>query len=143
MKYVVDTCTFNKLIDGEIEPESLPNDGEFIASHIQVDELNKTMDKDRRARLFLRFTTMVDEVVSTETGVYDVSRYDHSKFSDGIMYGKLKSELDVLNHQKRNNPMDVLILEIAIKNRCRLLTTDTDLARVARANGCIVAGWKG
>jgi len=42
MKYVVDASIINKVVDEKIDPSELPTDGEFIASHIQIDELNKT-----------------------------------------------------------------------------------------------------
>jgi hypothetical protein len=142
MKYVVDTCIFNKLIDGEMEPESLPKDGDFIASHIQIEELNKTRDEERRARLFLRFSMIVREVVPTETAIFGISRFDHCKLADGNLYGKLKAELDALNRSKTSNSMDALIAEIAIKNGYRLLTADYHLQKVATNNGCDVLYWE-
>jgi len=57
MKYVVDTSIINRLVDKMIPPEDLPNDGDFIATHVQIDELNKTKDEERRARLLIKFST--------------------------------------------------------------------------------------
>ena len=116
MKYVVDTCIFNKLVHGVIEPDQLPRDGEFIATHVQVDELNKTKDEERRARLFLKFATIAPDIVPTETVVAGVSRFGHGKLSDGITYDALKKGLDMLNGGKANNSRDALIAEVAIKN---------------------------
>ena len=79
MRYIVDTCIINKLVDGLIEPEELPSYGDFVASHIQIDELNKTKDEDRRARLFLKFAKTIDNVVPTETTLLGMSRLGESR----------------------------------------------------------------
>lgn len=38
--------------------DDLPSEGEFVTTHVQIDEINNTLDKERRARLFLQFTIM-------------------------------------------------------------------------------------
>src|SRR4029077_12365664 len=50
MKYLVDTSVFNWLADGWIQSENLPPDGCFAITHIQIDEINRVRDEDRRAR---------------------------------------------------------------------------------------------
>jgi hypothetical protein len=47
MKYVVDTSLINRLVDGSIHADELPKDGSFVASHIQIDELNRTKNGKR------------------------------------------------------------------------------------------------
>ena len=142
MKYVVDTCIINKLIDGKIDPANLPNNGDFIASHIQIDELNNTKDVERRAKLFLKFTKVIHEVVPTESFVLGISRFSESKFDDVNMYTSIKTNLDSLNNGKKNNPMDALIAEIAIKNKYTLLTTDKDLKEVVERLSGKVRYWQ-
>ena len=142
MKYVVDTCILNKLVDGVLAPDQLPTDGEFVASHIQIDELNRTKDEEKRAQLFLMFATTVEEVVPTETFVIGVSRIGHGKLSDGDLFERLRNELNQLNGEKRNNTMDALIAEIAINNGYTLLTADYHLHKVAKNNGCNVLYWQ-
>jgi len=78
MKYLVDTNIVNWLIDGKIDNATLPSDGQFIATHIQIDEINKTSDEERRARLFLTLAQSLSGLVQTETAVADVSRFDFS-----------------------------------------------------------------
>ena len=138
MKYVVDTCIINKLVDGVLSTGDLPGDGEFVATHVQVDELNRTSNPERRAQLLLKFTTIVDDMVTTESAVFSVSRFDHCKFSDGTRYDILKADLDSVNHSKANNAQDVLIAEVAVANGYTLLTADYDLAKVAEKHGCKV-----
>jgi predicted nucleic acid-binding protein len=138
MNYVVDTNIINRLVDGTIQPEDLPNDGQFIATHVQIDELNKTPDQERRARLFIKFATTVDDVVPTESLVVGISRIGLSKVSDGKTYSSLRTALDARNKGKPNNGQDSLIAEVAIKRGCVLLTADSDLAEVVENHGCKV-----
>ena len=74
MKCVVETSSFNRLIDGPLSTGDISADAELVATHVQIDELNKTRDDERRARLLLRFATTVDSVIPTESTVLDVSR---------------------------------------------------------------------
>jgi len=142
MKYVVDTSVINKLVDGLIQPEDLPDDGEFVASHIQIDELNRTSDEDRRAKLFLKFARTIDELVPTESFVLGVSRLGEGKLGDGAAYSSVKSQLDALNGGKANNSMDALIAEVAIRNGFTLLTADYHLKQVSEAYGAKVRHWQ-
>jgi predicted nucleic acid-binding protein len=121
-----------------IDTEDIPPDAELVATHVQVDELNKTRDEDRRARLFLRFVTTVGSIVPTESTVLDVSRLDYSKLGDGVLYARVKADLDSLNKGKPNNSQDALIAEVAIANGYTLLTADRDLSVVAQKHGCTV-----
>lgn len=135
MKCVVDTNIFNRLVDGSLSTDDLPADAELVATHIQIDELNRTRDEERRAKLFLRFATTVDSLVPTESFVLGISRLDHGKLSDGTRYERLKTELDAKNKGKANNAQDALIAEVAIVNRFTLLTADKDLAKVTEMHG--------
>lgn len=135
MSYVVDTSIFGKLIDGLIRVEDLPSDGPYIATHVQIDELNNTKDSERRARLFLKFAEVRPQMVPTESFVFDVSRWDQGKWSDGKLFEKLKRDLDALNKSRANNVSDVLIAEVAISNGFTLITSDRDLASVAKNHG--------
>lgn len=138
MKSVVDTCIFNKLLDGLLSTEDLPADSEFVATHVQIDELNQTRNHRRRERLLARFLTLVDVIVPTESTVLDISKWDQSKLSEGTLYNRLKTDLDSLNDGKDNNRKDALIAEVAIVNQYALLIADYHLAEIARKHGCQV-----
>ena len=135
MPYVVDTNIFNKLVDGIINVNDLPADSPFVATHIQIDEINNTKDSERRVRLFLMFAEVRPEIVPTESFVWDVSRWDHGKWSDGVLFDKLKRDLDSLNKSKSNNTQDVLIAEVVIVNGFILLTSDRHLAQIVEKHG--------
>jgi hypothetical protein len=126
-KYVVDTYVFNWLADSSIKRASLPSDGGFAITHIQVDEINKTKDEERRARLFLLMQTLHCELLPTQTFVFDVSRVDQAKPGDGRLFTSLKTQLDGLNKGKKSNSRDALIAETTIANGYVLLTADRDL----------------
>ena len=122
-------------MDGTINVVDLPSDGPFVATHVQIDEINNITDRERRARLFLIFAEVRPEIVPTESFVWDVSRWDHGKWSDGVIFEKLKQDLDALNKSKPNNAEDVLIAEVAIVNGFTLLTSDRHLAEVVEKQG--------
>jgi hypothetical protein len=108
-----------------------------VATHVQIDELNKTSNVERRTKLLDRFS-IVDTIVPTESVVLGVSKLNHCKLSDGILHSKLKTDLDSLNGGKSNNTKDALIAEVAIVNQYELLTADYHLAEVAKTHGCKV-----
>ena len=142
MSYVVDTNIFNKLVDETITFDDLPSNGPFIATHIQIDEINNTKNGERRALLFLMFVEMRPEIVPTESFVLNVSRWDCGNWGDGVLFEKLKQDLDSLNNAKLNNAQDVLIAEVAIVNDFTLLTSDRHLAQVVKNQGGKVVFFK-
>jgi len=141
MKYVVDTSIVNKLVDGKIAASELPTDGEFVASHIQIDELKKTKDAERRVKLLTRFVELDAEIVKTESAVFGRSKFGRAKFGDGITVPALRAALDALNGSKPNNANDALIAEIAINNGFTLLTSDYDLNAIVESYGGQVRYW--
>jgi hypothetical protein len=130
-QYVVDTCVFNWLADSVIQRSALPSGDGFAITHIQVDEINKTKDEERRARLLLVQASLHCKLLPTETLVMDISRLDHAKLGDGKLFTSLKLELDALNGGKKSNIRDALIAEAAIANGYTLLTADSDLKSAA------------
>jgi predicted nucleic acid-binding protein len=136
--YVVDTNIINRLVDGQLASDNLPSDGNFIATHIQRDELEKTPDEQRRAQLRAKFKETIDREVLTESTVVGVSRIGLARISDGKRYSSLRDALSIRNKGKPNNAEDALIAEVAIEHGWVLLTADRDLAEVAKKHGCEV-----
>jgi rRNA-processing protein FCF1 len=134
-RYVVDTSVFNWLANSSIEKSALPSDGGFAITHVQMDEINKTKDEERRVRLLLVQASLHCKLLPTQTFLADVSRLDHAMMSDGKLFTLLRSELDSLNGNKHNNARDALIAEVAIANRYTLLTADEDLKSVTEKHG--------
>ena len=134
MSFLVDTNIFNKLLDGTILLESLPTGCPYVATHIQIDEINNTSNAGRRAQLFLMFAKVSPKIIPTESFVFDISRWGECKWSDGVLHNKLKRELDSLNNSKANNTNDVLIAEVAIVSNYTLITADKHLADLVKDN---------
>lgn len=141
MNYVVDTCLINHLVDGKIAPDSLPLDGEYVATHIQREELEATRNEYRREILLKKFSEIVKSTIPTETRIFGISRFGQGNFGDGKLHTSLQSSLDNVNDKHRNNTKDCLIAEVAIKKGYTLLTTDRDLKEVAQKHGGRVIYW--
>lgn len=131
MRYVLDTNVFNWLVDGLIELSVFPLDAELVATHVQIDELNRTTNTDRRAQLFLMFAKIAPAILPTESGIWGTSRWGESRWSDGQ---RLNSIIAALNEKrmKPNNREDALIAEVAMANDYGLITADRDLYEVMK-----------
>ena len=84
MKQLVDTCIINRLIDGLLSTNGLPAEGQFVATHIQMDELRKTSYQDRRTSLLQKFFTLVDVMVPTESTVQAYQRSANASSATAI-----------------------------------------------------------
>jgi rRNA-processing protein FCF1 len=140
VKYVVDTNIFNHLLDGRLTPSALPCAGAFVATNVQLRELEGTKDTVRRAALMSTFHHLAPELVHTESFALNIpgSGFDESKWSDVQQATSLKLKLDALNKCKRNNWHDAIIAEVALVNGYGLVTNDGDLAKVAEQHGIAV-----
>lgn len=127
-KYVLDTNIINWLIDGKIEKSAMPGDGEFVATPIQIDEINRTSDEERRGRLFLTLASSLSGLLQTET----------TAFGKRVIYTSIKNQLDGMNRGKASNSRDALIAEVTIAGSHTLLTADRDLAKVTGDHGGMV-----
>jgi len=131
MRYVIDTNVFNWLVDGRIDLSVFPPDAGLVATHVQIDEINRTSDPERRAQLFLRFAKLAPEIVPTESGIWGASRWGEAKWSNGRRLGSIIDALDK-RRRKRNNREDALIAEVAMANGYGLVTADRDLSEVMK-----------
>ena len=142
MAFVLDTNIFNWLVDGRLCSEDLPSPGPFFATHLQIDEINATSEPERRAQLLLKFAEVRPQVIPSESAVWDATRWDYGKWSEGAIYARVKGDLDSRNRSRANNAKDALIGEVAIVNGYTLITADADLAAVVEALGSHVLFFK-
>jgi predicted nucleic acid-binding protein len=133
--YILDTNVFNRAADGRITLPVLKSEVHYYATHVQLDELSATKDDTRRTSLLQQFLSIGPERLPTESFVWDVSRWDLAKWGDGILYPRIKGNLDALNQAKASNIQDALIAETAIKNALTLVTEDADLLLVVTQLG--------
>ncbi len=161
--YMFDTNAFNRLLDGNIDVSVLARCGKVYATHIQMDEINKTPDVSRRAALIQVFQEATvaqlptnsfvldvsrlgearlggEHLVPTESAVWGVSTWGQAKWTaEDNLVTPIKTELDKLNGSKPNNVHDALIAETSIKNGFTLVTHDSDLFRVVTKFGSACA----
>ena len=122
--YMFDTNVFNHLLDGMAELSTFVGRANFYATHVQIDELNRTRDEGRKAALLQVFEEVTSVRVPTESFVLDASRLDEAKLGGehvvptesavwGVskwgqckwtsidnLYDPMKSKLDQLNKNK-------------------------------------------
>lgn len=74
--------------------------------------------------------------VPTESAYWGISEWGAAKWSadDGVIEGMIE-KLNQKNKNKKNNGLDALIGEIAIKNEHTLVTDDNDLREVVMEMG--------
>lgn len=134
MSYMLDTNIFGWLIASKLRVEDLPKDDYFV-THVQVEELTATGDKETRAQLAILQASLRPQMVHTETAVAGITRANVANSSDGVLFEKLRTALDALNKSKSNNAMDALIGEVGIVRGYVLLTADKHLAQVVEQHG--------
>jgi len=131
--FMFDTNIFNAILDEQIPIERLPRKFSYFVTHIQKDELEKTPEQERRVKLCEVFENIDQDNISTAPGVWGVSKWGNSSWSDGNFYKKILNDLNQIE-KKKNNVQDALIGETAIKNGLILITNDKTLAEVVKKN---------
>jgi Predicted nucleic acid-binding protein, contains PIN domain len=118
MKLIFDSNVFDDLITGKLDVEVVESKSqEIYITHIQVDEINKCEDREKRGRLFNFMTQIRPEKIPTESFIIGTSRIGSAKIVDGNLIEELRGG----NYKKTN---DALIGETAIKNNLTLITND-------------------
>ncbi len=141
--FMFDTNIFNHILDGGVDLAPVVGKARFFATHVQLDELNRTRNESRRSSLLGVFEKVSQDTVPTKTFVLDKSKLGGAKLGEGTLYKKIKAELDLLNKCKPNNIEDALIAETCIKNHFTLVTDDGDLSQVTKHNGGSCMSLKG
>lgn len=139
MFYMLDTNIINRLVDERISLSDLPDDGSFIATYVQIEELKNTNCKIRRAKLEEKFQELITQQMPVETSFWDITPWGEGKWANegnrSGFFELLLAEHDSKNKQKKNNREDVLIAEVVITHRYTLITADQDLATLVENQG--------
>lgn len=143
-KYMLDTNVFNHVLDEQITLDKFMGKVLF-ATHVQHDELERTLDPDRRKALLSIFHQIEAEVIPTETAIWGDSKWGRAKWSNGDgLYEKLLARIKELDGNSRRNKSsinqsrDARIAETAIRQRLILVTNDNNLKTAATENHCQV-----
>ena len=119
-KIIFDTNIFRKILDGLIDIKNIisnKNKFEYVVTHIQKDEIEQCKDIIIKEKLLSIFKEVDSKQIPTESIILGVSRLGMSKFSDGVLFEKLRKSN--LKHTE-----DALIGETAIKNNLVLVSED-------------------
>ena len=97
---LLDTNVFNNVADGTIDVESFKG-RRLLVTHVQRDELSRTKDVARRAKLLATFELIAAEAVPTASAVLDESRWDEAEWGiEDDVFEQMKDELDLLNNTR-------------------------------------------
>lgn len=127
-KYMFDTNIFDDIVNGKLGIANIARyknfkKAEIYVTHIQIDENNKCSDVDKRARLNIFMVKIRPILIPTSSCAFDISRFDESKFGDGIIFDEIKK--GNIKHVE-----DALIGETAIKEGIILVTNDRRLKNI-------------
>lgn len=130
--YMLDTTEFNAVGKGDL-PISVFVGRRLYATHVQIDELDKTPCERIRAKLRAAFEQIAAENLPTESLVWGISKWGRAKWStmDGL-FEKMRGRLEDLDKKKRplNQARDILIAETAIRQGLTLVSNDENLRSV-------------
>jgi rRNA-processing protein FCF1 len=134
MKYVLDTNIFNRVLDGRFKLFTLPDVCSFVATKIQVREL-EAAPEPRRTELLTTFTKIAPDLAPAAFSL-DISGagFDEGEWSCDDRVTRMREALEAIK-SKPNNWQDALIASVALKNGYSLVTADKDLANVAISFG--------
>ncbi len=138
-----DTNVFNKILDEEIDVESVHKGKPYFVTHIQQNEIENTKNPERRKALLNTFHGINKTQVPTESGFWGLSVWGGAKWSaeDGVIQAIIE-KLNAKNKSKTNNGHDALIAETALKNKYTLVTDDGDLREVMLDMGGIAMSFQ-
>lgn len=136
-KYIFDSNVFDALVSGELDVDKIvqyksSRNAEFYITHIQVDEINECVDKEKRAKLFLSMGKLRPIIIPTSSFILGKSRLGHARLGDGVI-------LEELRQGNIKHTEDALIGETAIKNNLILITNDQTMhKKVTEASGSAI-----
>lgn len=122
-KVILDSNIYDLIASGNLSIDLLSEkkeDFEFYITHIQIDEINKCPDEDKRSKLFLFMSKLSPIVIPTESFILGKSRLGEARLGDAEILEEIRKEN--LNHTE-----DAIIGETAIKNNLVLITEDIKL----------------
>lgn len=115
--YMLDTTVFNHLVEGNVDPKSLPFNRPLYVTHVQLNEIQNTRDPAKLHILLAMFTAIESAQIPTASAVWDVSEYGEAEWgtADGF-FELLLANLNGKNKSNPNNARDILIAETAIRH---------------------------
>ncbi|NKQ38800.1 MAG: hypothetical protein HF967_04895 [Methanosarcinales archaeon] len=129
LRIILDSNLFDDIVTGNLKiDENIKKKAEFYITHIQVDEINKCSDEEKRAKLFLFMGKASPVIIPTASFILGKSRLGEARLGDGIIFEELKK--GNIKHTE-----DALIGETAIKDNLILVTQDVTLKNKVNSQG--------
>ena len=129
LRIILDSNLFDDIVTGNLKiDENIKKKAEFYITHIQVDEINKCSDEEKRAKLFLFMGKASPVIIPTASFILGKSRLGEARLGDGIIFEELKK-----GNIKHTD--DALIGETAIKDNLILVTQDVTLKNKVNSQG--------
>ncbi len=130
MKYMFDSCSFDEILKSnsyKLIEESHKQGYEYYITSIQVEELCRVPDEEKRVSLILNMSSMRPKIVPIASFVLGYARLGYARLGDGVIYEQILNE-------NRSNIKDALIAETAIIEKCKLVTEDNGLINIMEKN---------
>lgn len=145
--FMLDTSAINRIHDWQQCPWSLR--GPIYVTDIQLLELSRTPDPDRRASLLVALMSLRPTVVRPRSRVFDPGFFAFSEFfNDGFTLGDEDYSLSLgrvmplisasMGPRVAKYFPDALIAEAALTSNLTLVTADRRLAKISRSFGAHV-----
>lgn len=134
MKYLLDICIFNWIVNGTHAVSDLPV-GEYLVTHIQRDEIGRVDYEVRKEALLNVFTACEAEHVPTGVFVVGVSRLGQAALGGGDVYHRMHTELSAVDKSKRKHQShmgDAIIGATAHARDVGLVTADAGFYQVMK-----------
>ena len=131
LKIIFDTNIFDEILNGSLNINDLiqfKEKAEFYITHIQVDEINKCSDKERRAKLFLLMGKLQPIIIPTSSFILGKSRLGEARLGNGIIFKDLQQG-------NMKHASDALIGETSIREGLILVTNDKTLRKRVNSRG--------
>lgn len=133
MDLMFDSNVFDELVSGNLSLDLFESKSiKVYVTHIQIDQINKCTNIEKRAKLFLFMIQAKPEKVATESFIFGHSRLGFAKLGGGGM-------IEILKAGNLKNTDDALIGETAIRNNLILITNDIDFRKkVMKLGGTVM-----
>lgn len=130
MKYLVDTNIFNKLADGCLRCDELPQGAELVATYVQLKEIERTRNEPRRRHLLATFSNLEPTMSPTSSTAWNMTPWNQGGWGAGDKIDEINAHLERLKPGDRGNVGDALIGATAVQKGFGLITADQSFAEV-------------
>lgn len=132
---MLDTNTFNRVLDGEVAIDALCSRGQLFVTPVQQQEIASTKSESRRQRLLAVFHAVPATAKPLQTAVWGFGTWGGGQRwgQSGAHYGAVRQAIESLGGKparSRGRFGDALIAEVCLEHGFTLVTDDGPLRQV-------------